>query len=282
MTDAKHLAGFEERFDDVRGVRLRYYVGGSGPPLVLVHGLAGAAANWTELGPVLARRRRVLVPDLPGHGGSGRLPAAPNLNPFADRVATLAEREGMLPAPVVGHSMGGVIALRLAIRRPDDVPAVVLAATPGISTTGRRAEITLALVSLAKPARRAAPHRRAIARSRLLRALVFGYPEVSDTAAFSPRAVEGFLSGPELHTDVESAGLALVRDDPRTDLVDVRCPCLVLWGARDRFVPVGDGIEYARRLRAPLRLIPDCGHLLIGERPDACADAIEAFLDAAL
>jgi pimeloyl-ACP methyl ester carboxylesterase len=48
----------------------------------------------------------------------------------------------------------------------------------------------------------------------------------------------------------------------------------VLWGARDHQVPVDDAFEYARRLRAPLRLVADCGHLVIGERPQACLDAL--------
>jgi pimeloyl-ACP methyl ester carboxylesterase len=52
----------------------------------------------------------------------------------------------------------------------------------------------------------------------------------------------------------------------------------VLWGARDNQLPIGDAFDYARRLRGRLRVIADCGHLLIGERPDACADAIERFL----
>src|SRR5690242_21364438 len=98
---------------------MRYFVGGEGPPLVLVHGLGGAASNWTELAPLLARSRRLLVPDLPGHGGSSALPGVSGLEPFADRVAAVAEREGMLPAPVVGHPLGGVAVLRLALRRPD-------------------------------------------------------------------------------------------------------------------------------------------------------------------
>lgn len=279
MTGAKLLADLEPRFADVKGVRLRYYVGGAGPPLVLVHGLGGAAVNWALLAPALATRRRLLVPDLPGHGGSSPLAAAPTLNPLADTVAALAEREGMFPAPVVGHSMGGVVALRLAIRRADAVQAVVLAAPAGISSTARRAEFAFTIVSVMKPARLVAPWRRTVARSRLLRAVVFGHWEVSDTAAFSPLAVEAFLSGPAIHSDVESAGWALLRDDPRMDLDRVRCPPLVLWGARDHLVPVEDGIEYARRLNAPLRIVADCGHLLIGERPDACADAILGFLE---
>jgi pimeloyl-ACP methyl ester carboxylesterase len=279
VTGAKLLPDLEPRFAEIKGVRLRYYVGGTGPPLVLVHGLGGAAANWALLAPVLAPRRRLLVPDLPGHGGSSPLAAAPTLNPFADAVAALAEREGMLPAPVVGHSLGGVVALRLAIRRADAVQAIVLAAPAGISSTARRAELAFMIVTAMKPARLVASLRPAIARSRLLRAAVFGYWEVADTAAFSPFAVEAFLSGPAIHSDVDTAGWALLRDDPRTDLDRIRCPRLVLWGARDHLVPVEDGIEYARRLDAPLRIVADCGHLLIGERPDACADAILAFLE---
>jgi pimeloyl-ACP methyl ester carboxylesterase len=194
-------------------------------------------------------------------------------------VGILAEREGMLPAAVVGHSMGGLVSLRLTIRRPADVTALVLAATAGISSATRRAEVALALVSAAKPARVVAPLARTIARTPWLRYPVFGYWEVSDPPAISARATEGFLAGPRLHTDVGAAGRALVVDDPRTDLAHVACPSLLVWGARDHMVPVQDGFEYARRLGAPIRVIPDCGHLLIGERPDACADAIESFLE---
>ena len=278
MTDATKLSGLEERRLDVHGARLRYYVGGEGPPLLLVHGLGGAASNWSELVPLLASRRRLLVPDLPGHGGSSPLPSAPTLSPFADVLATMAEREGMLPAAVVGHSLGGVIALRLALRRPGSVTALVLAAAAGISSATRTRETWVTLLVLARPARLVAPHRRLIARVPWLRYPVFGYWEVADPEALPPRAVEGFLIGPALHTDIGDAGRALVQDDPRTDLHRVRCPALVLWGARDRLVPLEDGFEYARRLRAPLRIVPDCGHLLIGERPDACAHAIESFL----
>src|SRR3954462_9059821 len=108
MTDAK-LPALEERFAELKGSRMRYFVGGEGPPLILVHGLGGAAANWTELAPPLVPNHRLLVPALPGHGGSEALPAVSGLEPFADRVALVAEREQMLPAPVVGPSLGGLV-----------------------------------------------------------------------------------------------------------------------------------------------------------------------------
>lgn len=277
MTDAK-LPGLEERFVELKGARMRYFIGGEGSPLILVHGLGGAAANWTELAPLLARNRRLLVPDLPGHGGSEALPAVSGLEPFADRVALVAEHEGMLPAPLVGHSLGGTVVLRLALRRPDDISAVVLAAAAGLSIGSLWGRQVLSLFSTVRPGRVAARCRGLVSRSNLLRRFVFGFVSVADPPSLTDEAVDGFLAAHLLHTDLHSAWEALRADDPRQELVAVRCPVLVLWGAEDVQLPLDDAFEYARRLRAPLRVIPGCGHLLIGERPDACAHAIDDFL----
>jgi pimeloyl-ACP methyl ester carboxylesterase len=277
VTDAK-LRGLEPRFAEVKGVRMRYFVGGEGPPLLLVHGLGGAASNWTELAPLLAERHRLLVPDLPGHGGSTALPAVSGLEPFADRVALVAEREGMLPAPVVGHSLGGMVVLRLALRRPADVSALVLAGAAGLSIGNVWGRQLLSVLSTVRPGRLAARYRGLVMRSGILRRLVFGFVSVADPVALTNEAVEGFLAGQLLHTDLDSAWQALRADDPRQELEGVKCPVLVLWGAEDVQLPLGDAFEYTRRLRARLRVIPGCGHLLIGERPDACYRAIEDFL----
>jgi pimeloyl-ACP methyl ester carboxylesterase len=276
--DAK-IAPLEERFLEARGVRMRYLVGGQGPPLVLVHGLAGAAANWIELARLLAARHRLIVPELPGHGGSAPLPAAPGLDAFADRVLAIAAREDACPAALVGHSLGGLVSLRAALRHPEAVRAVVLAGSAGISSTSRRAEFWISVFTFARPAKLVAPFRGRLGRHAVLRGPVFSRYQVADPRSLTPRMVEGFLAGAALHSDIVSSGRALVRDDPRIDLDGVRCPCLVVWGARDLQVPIDDAFELARRLRAPLRTIADCGHLLIGERPQAVADAIESFLD---
>jgi pimeloyl-ACP methyl ester carboxylesterase len=278
MPPAKDLPGFEERFDEVKGVRMRYLVAGSGPAVVLVHGLGGAAANWIEVAPELATWARVIAPDLPGHGGSSPLAAAPNLSPFADRLAGVLAHEGVARAAVVGHSLGGSVALRLAMRHPDLIGAVVLAGAAGISSRRRVAEYGLRVTALLQPGRRIAPHRRRVARSPFLRTVVFGGWGAADPIALSARAAEGFLDAPARHSDTLSAARALLLEDPRSELDRVGCPCLVLWGARDTQVAVDDAIEYARRLGARLRVVAGCGHLLIGERPDACLDAIESFL----
>ena len=275
MSDAKpELPGFEERFAETRGARLRYLAAGEGETLLLVHGLGGSAPNWLALAPLLLPGRRLLVPELPGHGGSDPLPAAASLTAYADGLAALLDG----PAAVVGHSLGGAIALRLAVRRPELINALVLAGAAGISSGTRRARYGLTITGLLKPGRKIAPYRDRVARSAVLKTLVFGRWGASDPPGLPPEVAEAFLSGPARHTDTVSAAKALVREDPRPDLDRVRCPVLLLWGARDHQLPVDDAFEYARRLRAPVRVIADCGHLLIGERPEECADAIESFL----
>jgi pimeloyl-ACP methyl ester carboxylesterase len=278
MVVARDLPGFEERFTDVKGVRMRYLMAGSGAAIVLVHGLGGAAANWISVAPALARSWRVLVPELPGHGGSAPFAAAPNLSPFADRVAGVLEREGVANAAAVGHSLGGSVVLRLTLRHPHLVSSVVLAGAAGISSRRRAAVYGLRLSALVQPGRRIAPYRRRVAVSPFLRSLVFGGWGVSDPTAMPAEAAEGFLAGPATNSDTASAVRALLLEDPREELERVTCPCLVLWGARDTQLSLADAFEYTRRLGARLRVIADCGHLLIGERPDACVDAIESFL----
>ena len=263
----------------VKGVDVRYFAGGVGDPaIVLVHGLGGAAANWSAVAPALAERHRVVVPDLPGHGGSAGVPGLPNLAPFAEIVHELAAREHALPAVLVGHSLGAVVSVRHAVRYPEDTLGIGVAGAAGIRSTTRTAEVLLSLTALVQPGRRLAPHRRRIARSARLRTAVFGGWGASDPIALRPEAADALLVDVPLHTDVAGASSALVRDDVRPLLGQVGCPALVLWGDHDTQVPLEDAFVYARALGAELRVIADCGHLLIVERPAECLDAIAALI----
>lgn len=279
VTCGEGLSGFAERhFELPGGGSIRYFAAGEGQPLLLVHGLGGSALNWIAVAPALAERLRVLVPELPGHGRSVPLPPGSGSGAFADALAALINHERAWPLPVVGHSLGGLIAVRLAVRHPDLVSGLLLAAAAGISSGRRSARYALEILGVLRPARRLSRHRLRIARSPRLRSAVFGWWGASDPAHLEPQIVAGFLAGWELHTDTLSAARAMVGYDARIDLGRIRCPCLVLWGARDNQVGVADAFEYARRLGAPVRVVPDCGHLLIGERPDAVLTAIEKLV----
>ena len=258
---------------------LRVLAAGEGTAVLLVHGLAGAPANWVEVAPALLAGHRVLAPDLPGHGASPAL-ARGGIGAFADALAAVLERLGAAPAVVVGHSFGAHLALRLAGRHPALVAGLVLVAPTGIETRRRAARAVVLGSAAVRPGARVAPLAPLLAGRAWFRAAVFRPWGVADAAALSPRATRAFFADLRAHTGLRAAARAMLDDDPRQELAGVRCPTILLWGARDRQVPLRDGFEYARRLGAPIRVVADCGHLLIGERPEAVVDAVRALTSA--
>jgi pyruvate dehydrogenase E2 component (dihydrolipoamide acetyltransferase) len=253
-----------------------YHVGGEGDPLLLVHGLGGGSGNWCEIVPELLERHRVIAVDLPGHAASAPLERGATVDDFAAAVAGALDAEGVAHTLVAGHSFGGLVALRLAHRRPELVRALLLVSPAGISTTSRLIEALVVASTTLRPGRTAARFRRRWAGRVWYRRALFRPWFVADADALGERATHGLLEAQAGHANTSVAGRAMVAGDPRRDL-DLRCPALVLWGAQDAQLPLDDAFEYARRLRAPLRVVADCGHLVIVERPRAVLDALEAL-----
>jgi len=114
------------------GVRLSCAVyGGTGPAVVLLHGLCGHAEEWAETASWLSKSYRVVAPEQRGHGRSDRNPADISRTAFVDDAVMWVEQLGLAPATFVGHSLGGHTAFLLAARRPDLVRGLVVAeATP--------------------------------------------------------------------------------------------------------------------------------------------------------
>lgn len=254
---------------------LRYHVGGEGEPLLLLHGLAGSTGNWVELLPDLLQRHRVISVDLPGHAGSGRLERGATMGDFAAAVAAVLEAEETGATLVLGHSFGGLVALRLAQGRPELVRGLLLVSPAGIATVTRQARTAVAVATTIRPGRFVSLFRHRYAERAWYRRALFHQFFVADATALSPMATHGLLEAQRLHSDTKAAGRAMVADDPRPDLAGIACPVVLLWGARDPQLPLEDAFEYARRLRAKLRLVADCGHLVIVERPGAVLDALE-------
>src|SRR5207302_1381276 len=130
----------------------------------------------------------------PGHGGSEPLAGLGGLGAFADRIAAVAEREGALPAPVVGHSLGGLVVLHMALRHPEAVTKVVLAAAAGLSTGNRWTRALLSTFSVMRPGRLVARRSGWVVRSAFLRRAIFGAFSVADPAGLTDGAVDGFLA----------------------------------------------------------------------------------------
>ncbi len=106
---------------------MRYTEAGSGPPLVLLHGLGGAASDWEHQIPFFAQRYRVIAPDLRGFGETPRGRGLPSIARFANDVDALLRQLQIDRFLLVGHSMGGAIAQQLALQRPQAVQRLVIA-----------------------------------------------------------------------------------------------------------------------------------------------------------
>ena len=194
-------------------------------PLVLLHGLGGGAL---ELDRAAARAGRALPRPRPRSSRPRPLRAAARraaMAAYADVVAALIEREQAAPALVAGHSFGGLVALRLAQRRPELVRGLLLAAPAGIGSGTRvvRAAIVVERHRPAEPLGRPVPA--SVRRAALVPARALPPVVRLGRACRSRRAPTiGFLEGATEHVDVRTAGRALVRDDPRRELEQIRCP----------------------------------------------------------
>ncbi|MCM0678165.1 alpha/beta hydrolase, partial [Micromonospora phytophila] len=120
------FAGFALDEIDVGPVRLRVHHGGSGPPVLLLHGHPRTHATWHRVAPLLAERHTVICPDLRGYGGSSKPPSTPDHVPYSKRamagdVVALLDALGHRRAAVVGHDRGAYVAMRAALDHPDRV-----------------------------------------------------------------------------------------------------------------------------------------------------------------
>ena len=127
-------AGFAERFAVVNGVRLHYFIGGKGSPVVLLHGYAQTGHMWRPLMPLLARRHTVIVPDLRGAGGSGKPESGYDKKNMAADIHELTTSLGFDRVSIVGHDIGLMVAYAYAAQFPQGTERVVLmdAFLPGI------------------------------------------------------------------------------------------------------------------------------------------------------
>ncbi len=276
-------ASIEEHSVDVEGLTTRYFAAGSGPPLVLLHGDAESAFDWSWTLPALARTRRVYAPDLPGSGESAK-PTADYSPAFLKRfVASFLDTVGVGQSALVGNSLGGLVALRLALSEPSRVGSLVLVAGSGL---GRA--VNLGLSSLVVPGygdlaigwagTEAGAARRARDRARLLFARPGRAPEAWVSEQYRLARTPGFLAA-------QLAALRAVLDPlgQREVLLDelprLTMPTLVVWGERDRVLPVSQAWAALARLpEGSIEIIPDCGHLPQVEWPDRFVQALDGFL----
>lgn len=274
----------EEHRLKVGGSPVRYLKIGEGPPLVLLHGVGTSALEWNRTMPALARGRCVYAPDLLSPElGDGANYSSPALASFATK---FLDALGIERAAVVGNSLGGLVALRLALSDPSRVDALGLVDSAGL---GR--EITPALSSATLPSYGDAATywaktpmgaaQRAWGRTPLLFALPASAPPEWLAEQYRLGLTPGFMQRTlsALRGHVNPLGQReseiLLDELPR-----LKVPTLIVWGALDRVVPTRHAREAASRLRnGSLAVISGCGHLPHAECPDRFAEILNGFLN---
>ncbi len=265
---------------EVGGRRMRYVeMGeGEGPPVVLVHGLAGNWQNWLENIPRLAAERRVLALDLPGFGASEKPADGVSLPGYGRAVDGLCERLELGEVALVGNSMGGFVTAETAIQFPGRVERLVLVSAAGITSSNLRREPVMAWGRAAMMAgsRGAAEKRMAVQRPRL-RQLVFS-TIIRHPSLIGAEMLWEMSQG--AGRSVFRAALEAILDyDFRDRLRDIRCPTLVVWGEEDMLVPVNDAGEYERQIPEARKVVlADTGHVPMIERPRTFNDCLLEFL----
>ena len=138
ITDVSAQQGPTTGYAPVNGLKMYYEVHGSGEPVVLLHGaFMTITSNWEGWIGELSRTRKVIAVEMQGHGRTADIPREPNSDNLADDVAALLEYLEISRADLIGYSMGGGVAMRVAVRHPDQVRRVVV-----ISSTFRRDGMT--------------------------------------------------------------------------------------------------------------------------------------------
>jgi len=242
-------------------------VSGNGPALFLFHSLLSDRASFASIEPELMRSHRVIVPELPGFGGSKAVEGG--LAAVADRMAEVVGEVGDRAAIVLGNGYGGFVALQMAIRHPSIAKKLILAdCGAAFSEPGRDAFRNMAAASKAK-----------------------GLAAITDVAMRRLFAPEFQASHPELMRDrreaflktdpevLQAACAQLAALDLRPQLPKVKVPVLVLVGEHDEATPPPMSHELAALLPdARLEVLAGCAHVPQLQKPRVFLDAIADFL----
>ena len=257
-------------FTSLGGQRLHYVREGSGPTLLLLHGIGSNSRSFRHQLADLSDGCLVVAWDMPGYGQSDDPPQPFSMADLADAAASLLDDLGTPSAHVLGHSFGGVVAQMLVHRHRDRVASLVLADTnPGggsLPEPERSARMRQRLDAIANQTPREIAEARAPA-------LV--------SAAASPRLLAELT---DIMAEIRPGGyaaaaVALGTTDLTDRLADVRVPTLVVCGELDQVTPPDTSRLLAQRIPdARLAIIPGAGHASNQERPAEFNSVVRAFL----
>ena len=269
----------------LHGNRLGFRTGGEGPAIVLIHGMAGSSETWAPLLPVLGASARVVAPDMPGHGSSAKPRGDYSLGALASGIRDLMIVLGVDRATIVGHSLGGGVAMQFAYQFPERCERLVLVSSGGLgrqvsgllrALSAPGAEYVLALgcsprVRNAGVAVGGWLSRVGVRPTPALGEIWRSYSSLSDRETRT-----AFLH--TLRSVVDVGGQRVSAKDRLYLAAEV--PTLIVWGDRDPLIPVAHGHEaHAAMPGSRLEIFSGSGHFPHRDAPDRFAALLADFID---
>ncbi len=271
-----------QRWVTVGGRRMNVIELGEGDPIVFIHGLSGSWQNWLENLPHFAREHRVVAMDLPGFGYSEMPAEKITISGYGRMVDELLDQLGIERAAIVGNSMGGFVGAEIAIQYSTRVEKLVLVSAAGLSVEYLRNDRALAGLQrldelLIFAGTQIAGRSRALMSRPRGRQLLMGFV-VSHPERLSPALISEQVKGTGKPGFVPAID-ALTSYPIRDRLNEIRSPTLIVWGDRDRIVPVKDAYEFERLIPGSRVVVyRDTGHCAMFERPVAFNALVDDFL----
>lgn len=283
-TTSEERSRFRLRHVELHGHRVGYRMAGTGPAIVLVHGLTGSSTTWREVMPVLAERFTVVAPDLLGHGESAKPRGDYSLGAFASGVRDLLVALGIDRATVVGHSLGGGVAMQLAYQFPERCERLVLVASGGLGK-----DVTPFLRAVTLPG---SEYVLPLLLSRQLHQVLSGAGGLLQRVGFRPgvvgaevwRSYSGLSDTRGLQAFINTVRSVIDLGGQRVSARDrlylaQEMPTLIVWGDRDQVIPVAHAhIAHELMPGSVLRIVEGAGHFLPFECPEPFLDALSEFI----
>jgi pimeloyl-ACP methyl ester carboxylesterase len=285
VSDQPAAAPFEEWQAELHGHEVIYRMAGSGPVVVLIHGMINSSRHWREVAERLADSYTVIAPDLIGHGDSATPRGDYSLGAHAAAIRDLLAALGVRHASIVGHSLGGGVAMQFFWQFPERVDRLVLVSSGGL---GPRVSPLLRLAALpgASPALALAARPRIVAG---IGALADALERRKSPKAIYLNAIARALR-PLQGSGARRAFLQTLRSviDARGQRVSAvdrlyllgPVPTMVVWGERDRTIPVADGRAAHEAIpHSRFETLPKAAHFPHLEDPEGLAAVLRDFLE---
>jgi len=257
----------EEKQISIDELQINYKIAGAdspGEPLLILHGWDGSSNSWREVQKILSKEGlKVIVPDLPGFGKSISPPKSWGVGDYSEFILNFINKIGLEKVNLMGHSFGGRIAIKFSVLYPEKVKRLILCASAGIKHPLSLSQTIILKISL-------------IGNFLFSQKLLRRFKDIAQNFFYTLLRHKDYAKAKGV---VKETLKKVLEEDLKPELCQIKAKTLLIWGERDRAVPLKD--VYLMKENIPqsiLKIIPNASHTPNLEMPNRVADIILHFL----